>query len=166
MAVGILGFIRGKWLGRRMLCPGCGYDLGGLIESGAAVCPECGKGVERGPEGARGAMWKDGRDSLRVIVARSMIVGAVIVTPWFVWLIYLVWRISIQRRLSPVVFAAVVGVLLVCSIAALMWAAHAATVGSVRLFNLIVRALASISGSAISGWMMYVAMWWGMKVWL
>jgi hypothetical protein len=31
---------------RRNLCVGCGYDLRGSLDAGAAACPECGRAVE------------------------------------------------------------------------------------------------------------------------
>ncbi len=165
MSAGPLTRIRDLWLERRSRCQSCGYSLSGLIETEGVICPECGR-VVRLPIGSDGAaMAADGRDSLGRIIARGIVVGVAVVMPWMIWLALIVWRISLQRKPTDTTFELTIGMLVIFSVGAITWSAHAATVGSVRLFNLIVRALISVSASAFSGWLTHLALWWGWK-WL
>lgn len=165
MSSGALTRIRNLWLQRQSRCPACDYDLRGLSADGPAPCPECGRIWRPTDDARRASFLTDGRDSLRRILTRSFIVGAIVAAPWHAWLAFIVWRISIQRRPSGATFALVALALAVCSIAALTWSAHAATIGSARLFNLMVRALIALSASALAGWLLHLALWWGWK-WL
>jgi hypothetical protein len=163
MSAGAFSRIRDLWLQRRTRCPSCDYDLRGITTRGPATCPECGRIFAPMDDARRPSLLADGRDSLQRILTRSFIVGAIVAAPWHAWLAFLVWRISIQRRPSDTNLALVALALGVCSIAALTWSAHAATVGSSRLFNLMVRALIALSASALAGWLLHLALWWGWK---
>ena len=163
MTAGAFSRIRDLWLQRQSRCPACDYDLRGITASGPATCPECGRSFTPLSEERRPSLLTDGRDSLRRILTRSFIIGVIVAAPWHAWLAFIVWRISLQRRPSGSALALVALALGVCSIAALTWSAHAATIGSARLFNLMVRALIALSASALAGWLLHLALWWGWK---
>lgn len=154
--------LRELWLLRRSRCPSCGYDLTGLTIENGALCPECGRAGTQA-WASRSRLGADGRDSLALIVLRAMFIGVVVVLPWMMWLGFLIWRISLQIRPSDFMITTAAGALTVYSITLVTWSAHASTLGSGRLFNLIVRALISIGASAFAGWLTHVTIWWSWK---
>jgi len=140
-----------RWLSRRVLCRGCGYDLRG-IETG--VCPECGKGF-----GGEPTIGDDGRYTLRAVVIGAAVLGPVVASPWVAFLMWIVWRISKGSRPTNTQFMTGGLVLLaftVCAILALGWAATARTT---RLFYACLRALAASGVMLATAYLTWMLAW-------